>query len=327
MKYLGNKKRLIEFLTTTVDTIGGERKSFLDLFAGTGAVSRMMSKTFDLVDSVDVLEISKAMTISKTNKTPSIPPSIVQDFNNKEKDGFITNHYSEKVGVCIFKTEIAKHIDGCISLLREIQQTHQLTVLQYYFLLESVLDAADFRSNIMGSYESFYKRGWRKQAETPWEIEITQTICTSKSRFFKQSVESFLQLPPQKNYSLIYLDSPYNSRQYSSVFHVLETIANLTVEAQTKGRVNKPENLYISAFSRKSQVETAFSVLFRDVSSITDNVLVSYSNEGLISIEKLISLMESYFIVERCEMDYRKFNTNRKKSKNTVTEFLLHGKR
>jgi hypothetical protein len=67
------------------------------------------------------------------------------------------------------------------------------------------------------------------------------------------SVEDFLQLK-EKKYSLVYCDSPYNGRQYSSVFHVPETISNL-IDVETKGKVNKPKSLFTSKFSQKRFVK------------------------------------------------------------------------
>jgi adenine-specific DNA-methyltransferase len=324
MKYLGNKNRIQFFIENVINDMNIEFDNALDLFAGTGSVSQVLSRYFKSVDSVDVLYMSKILTYVKLNKTPSIDESLLEKLNTNKIDGFITNHYSEKVGVSIFKENIANHIDGCLKVLNEIEGNVSENV--FNFLLNSILESADFRSNIMGSYESFYKKGWRKQALQDWSIKIPINDVEVENNFYLMSVEDFFK-NNNKKYSLVYCDSPYNTRQYSSVFHVPETICN-NVEITTKGKVNSPIKTFKSDFSKKTKVDEAFENLINNVSKITDNFLVSYSNEGIITIESLIEKITCFFPdVEIYEHDYRKFNTNRKNKKNKVKEFLIYGKK
>ena len=183
MKYLGNKTRIQFFIEDVITNMDIEFDNALDLFAGTGSVSQILSKHFKSVDSVDVLYLSKILTYVKLNKTPKIDDELLNQLNTTKLDGFITNHYSEKVGVSIFKENIANHIDGCMKILSEIQGKVSENV--YNFLLNSVVESADFRSNIMGSYESFYKRGWRKQALQEWSIKMTTNNTNVKNQFFQ----------------------------------------------------------------------------------------------------------------------------------------------
>jgi adenine-specific DNA-methyltransferase len=324
MKYLGNKNRINSFISDVILDMNIEFNNALDLFAGTGAVSQILSKYFKSVDSVDALLLSKVLTHVKLNKTPIINQNLLDVFNTKKLDGFITNNYSEKVGVFIFKENIANHIDGCLHTLNEIKQN--ITENEYFFILNAIIEAADFRSNIMGSYESFYKKGWRKQALKDWSINIFENNNEIQNNFFKMKVEDFFKYN-NKNYSLVYCDTPYNTRQYSSVFHVPETICQNT-SIITKGKVNSPIDTFKSDFSKKTKVEESFTNLINNASKITDNFLLSYSNEGIISIENLIEKIKIVFpIVQINELDYRKFNTNRKNQKNKVKEFLIYGKK
>lgn len=324
MKYLGNKTKLLNFIDSVISNLNLEKESALDLFAGTGSVSGLFAKQFKSVDSVDVLELSKALTMVKLNQTPTIQDNLINQFNDSIFDGFVTNHYSTKVGINIFTEDIANHIDGCIELLKKLK--NKVSQEEYYFLLNSVIEAADFRSNIMGSYESFYKKGWRKQALQPWKIKIFNNDINCENIFYKMSVEDFLLLK-EKKYSLVYCDSPYNGRQYSSVFHVPETICNL-IDVETKGKVNKPTSLFISKFSQKRSVKKSYQNLVDGVSEITDSFLVSYSNEGLLSVDDIVNILRKKFSeVKIFKVDYRKFNTNRKKDKNIVNEFLIYGKK
>jgi adenine-specific DNA-methyltransferase len=111
------------------------------------------------------------------------------------------------------------------------------------------------------------------------------------------------------------------------VFHVPETISNL-IDVETKGKVNKPTSLFTSKFSQKRFVKKSYQDLVDGVAEITDNFLISYSNEGLLSIDEIVDILrKKFFEVKTFNVDYRKFNTNRKKDKNIVNEFLIYGKK
>jgi adenine-specific DNA-methyltransferase len=325
MKYIGNKERVGDFIRKVINDIElDEFESALDLFAGTGSVSKILSEKFSKVDSVDVLLLSKVLTHVKLNPTPNFSTEIIHNLEKQIKQGFITNNYSSKVGVNIFSEKVANHIDGALHKLQTLKD--KISETEFLFLLNSIVEAADFRSNIMGSYESFYKKGWRKQAEKKWELNIYQNTNFVENTFFNQTVESFLS-DNKTEYSIVYCDSPYNTRQYSSVFHVPETICQFH-EVETKGVVNLPQNIFKSNFSKKKEVSKSFDFLINEVSKITKNFLISYSNEGILSVDQIQKKMKTKFTeVQVFEFEYRKFNTNRKNDKNTVNEIIIYGKK
>jgi len=324
MKYLGNKDRVSNFIEDVLNINGLHGGIALDLFSGTGSVSKLLSNRFETIHSVDKLFLSEVLTFVKLNPTPNIDSELMIKINKVVKDGFITNHYSSKVGINIFTEEIANHIDGALYVLHSNKEN--LTREQFLFILNAIVEAADFRSNIMGSYESFYKKGWRKQCLKPWTVKLFNNKESVDNTFFNMDIDDFF-LTNVLNYDLVYCDTPYNSRQYSSVFHVPETICN-GVEIKTKGKVNLPIETFKSKFSKKTEVSVAYDNLINNVSKITNNFLISYSNEGLLSINDLqTKLMEYFNEVKIYEMDYRKFNTNRKNDNNTVIEYLIYGKK
>jgi len=324
MKYLGNKDRVSLFIEGVLNSKELKGGLALDLFAGTGSVSQLLSNKYEIIHSVDKLFLSEVLTFVRLNKTPIIDSNFINDINKTTLDGFITNKYSSKVGVNIFTEEIANHIDGSLYVLNNNKEN--MSREQYMFILNAVVNAADFRSNIMGSYESFYKRGWRKQCLKPWNIEVIKNKKFVDNKFYNMDVDDFF-VNNNNNYSLVYCDSPYNSRQYSSVFHVPETICK-GIDIQTKGKVNIPIENFKSKFSKKTEVSEAYDNLVKNVSFITNNLLLSYSNEGLLSIEDIKSkISKSFTEVKIYEMEYRKFNTNRKDCENKVIEYLIYGKK
>jgi len=326
MKYLGNKNRLSDFLSHNMRLESRRNTKALDLFCGTGAVSLLFKSYGINTVSNDFLSFSAHRTRSVLlDQAPRRPHAIE---HNKAR-GFITQNYSESSGVNIFKTDIAEHIDGARLWIDEVSK--QLTPQEFSYYLAQTIEAADFRSNIMGSYESYYKAGWRKQCEKPWRVkdfELVDTRGSTEHVVCNDDAAQFLQNNVD-NYDLVYLDPPYNSRQYSSVFHVLETISKYNNPA-VKGVVRKSIETSDkkSKLSSKRNCHAEMKRIINLCSEKTNELFVSYSNEGIVQpseLEEMIGLKFKNTVVH--ELDYRRFKTNsRKQSRNNkVKEYLFHG--
>ncbi len=326
MKYLGNKKRLEDFITSSIELKNRKGQKAMDLFCGSGSVSYMFKKH-------KINTVSNDSLLFCVNRTKSIlldnVPLKNENLENKLFDGFITNNYSDIVNVNIFKSNIAKHIDGSRKYLSDNKSKFNEEEYSYY--LSQIIEAADFRSNIMGSYESFYKKGWRKQCEQDWKIndfELINNNLDTKHITFNKDALSFIT-NCSEYFDFIYLDPPYNARQYSSVFHVLETIC-LADNPKTTGIVNKRIfNLNEkSKLCSKKQSSFEFEKIVYECSKKTHEIFISYSNEGIVDLKKIEEIMlKNFKKFQIFEYDYRKFKTNNRKlqQNNKVKEFIFHG--
>lgn len=326
MKYLGNKSRLYDFLSDAMCLKDRKGQKALDLFSGTGAVSTLFKKSELNTVSNDFLSFSYHRT--KSILLDEAPP--VNDFLTiQKKDGFITKNYSESSGVNIFKTHIASHIDGARTYLRD--NRHEFTPDEFSYYLAQVIEAADFRSNIMGSYESYYKAGWRNQCEREWqlkEFELQNNDNQTSHNVYNEDACQFLR-DNDESYDFIYLDPPYNARQYSSVFHVLETISKYN-NPEVSGVIRKSVDVKDkkSNFSSKRKCRHEMEDVIGLSGLRADEIFISYSNEGILSLSDIESLLkQTYSKVIVHKLDYRRFKTNSRKqnSNNKVKEFLFNG--
>tara|TARA_R110000851_G_C13085438_1_gene566288 strand:+ start:1354 stop:2340 length:987 start_codon:yes stop_codon:yes gene_type:complete len=328
LKYLGNKTRLAEFLSDVMNLQSRKGQKSLDLFAGTGAVSFLFKSHNMNTVSNDLLSFSSHRVRSILRDRE---PVRIQKLETKKMQGFITENYSEKIDVNIFKMNIAEHIDGARIHLDNIK--HNLTEQEFSYYLSQIIEAADFRSNIMGSYESFYKAGWRKQCEKAWSIEDFKLIDNqgkTTHKVFNKEALDFLKAADEF-YDLIYLDPPYNTRQYSSVFHVLETISTYD-NPEVSGKVKKSVELKKKNSNLCSKVRCLqhFQNIIEESSKKTNDIFISYSNEGILDIQQIETILYSFFKhVSIKEYEYRKFKTNSRKpnNNNKVKEYLINGKK
>ena len=326
MKYLGNKNRLYDFLNLTMKLDDRKNQKALDLFSGTGAVSLLFKKRGINTASNDFLTFSCHRTRSILL---DVAPPAQEFLQNQKTNGFITKNYSESSGVNIFKTEIAMHIDGARTRLQASRS--QYTPEEFSYYLAQIIEAADFRSNIMGSYESYYKAGWRKQCERPWaltQFELLNNNGQTNHVVYNKHASELLD-ESLESYDFVYLDPPYNSRQYSSVFHVLETISKYD-DPEVSGVVRKSVNAKDkkSNFSSKRNCFNEMKSIINKCAERTNEIFISYSNEGILSPCDIELLLSGPFCkIETHEYDYRRFKTNSRKHNrnNKVKEYLFHG--
>lgn len=98
----------------------------------------------------------------------------------------------------------------------------------------------------------------------------------------------------------VYADPPYAFVHYSRFYHAIETLVRYdSPSLQRKGgkivKGRYREGRHQSPFCIRSQVEGAFEELFKGVARTESNLVLSYSNTGMISLERLMELANDCF--------------------------------
>lgn len=239
MIYYGAKKKLLPFIEEAVKKTGiNGTSNFVDLFAGTSAVGRHFKKLGYTVISNDTLEFSYAIakTYIELNAEPQFKKlkaylkikddnTFLFDYLNKlkhRKKGFMFENYSPNGGRQYFTDENAKRIDTFRYLFEEWKEEKKITELEYYYLITSLLQAVNLVSNVSGTYAAFLK-SWDNRALKPLKLEPVEIILSAnKNKAYKKDAN---ELVKELNPDLLYLDPPYNNRQYASNYFILELIA------------------------------------------------------------------------------------------------------
>jgi adenine-specific DNA-methyltransferase len=312
-----------------------ENKSVADLFAGTGVVSYHFRNYKCKVSTNDAelysFIIAKAMTCSVfTDTCKSVLENIQAQLNAGEHShtvGFITKNYSpyEESERMFFTTDNAQRIDFVRNRIEEFRT--DVTEEEYAFILASLLLSADAVSNVPAVY-GCYLKNFKSKAQKHLvlcPIHINKDLPVSGSTAFHSDVlfEEFLSTIRA---DMVYLDPPYNNRQYSKNYFPLNMIAltpeQQVVELPLKGKTGIPESCFLSNFCRKgSVVEEAFNTLFKTIPS--EWIFLSYSSDGIVSKDKMVELMEQYGRVSVCQREYKKFKSFEYNTDTPVQEFLF----
>lgn len=326
MNYIGSKHKLFDFIKHSVHSVVGQNlsdKVFCDLFAGTGIVGRNFKAVVKQVISNDIEYYSFVLNRNYIeNHTPFEYKHLVDELNNINGiKGFVFEEYSEngKAQRQYFSEKNGKKIDAIRQKIESWKNEKQITENQYYFLLASLLESADKIANTASVYGAFLKQ-IKKSAQKEMIIEPAEfDINDHDHKVFNMDSN---ELVKKISGDILYLDPPYNARQYGANYHLLNTIAKydrFTPKGKTGLRTYEK-----STFCSKNSVTKSFEELIKNAQF--KYTFLSYNNEGLMTENEIRSIMSKYGKYDLVTTDYQRFKAdkqeNRNHKANSTTEYL-----
>ena len=247
----------------------------------------------------------------------------IQENKHAATEGYITTHYSPH-GTSerkFFTVENAKRID----YVRAILETMDLSDDEYKFILASILISADAVSNVPAVYGCYLKKFKAKALKPIVFAPIHNNTTPSEGSVAYNSDVLNPEFLGSFESDLIYLDPPYNERQYSKNYFPLNMIAKTPEQLQTeqplKGKTGIPTDCFLSPFCKKGEVEAAFDLLFRGLK--TKWIFLSYSSESIVSKDKMLTLMKKYGSASVIERDYKRFKSFEYNKNVEIKEYLF----
>jgi len=326
MNYIGSKQKLSTFISTAVHSVVGDdlsQKTFCDLFAGTGIVGRNFKKDVKKVISNDLEYYSFVLNKNYIeNHEPLDYHSVISELNELEGvEGFVFNEYSEN-GTSerlYFSENNGKKIDAIRQKIDYWKASKQINSNLYYFLLASLLESADKVANTASVYGAYLKH-IKKSAQKPLILEPALfEINDNKHEVYNEDSNSLIK---KIEGDILYLDPPYNARQYGSNYHLLNTIAKYD-SFIPKGKTGLRE-YNRSHYCSKANVKRSFEELIKNAAF--RYTFLSYNNEGLMSEEEIRSIMSKYGNYDLATTEYQRFKADKTENRNHIasstTEFL-----
>lgn len=329
MNYIGSKLSLIDFLQDTISEVTGYVKDdhyvFADLFAGTGIVGSTFKANGCKVIVNDIQHYSYVLNKHYIENSSPIDTSLLDDLNSLSGvDGFIFNNYclGSGSGRNYFSDYNGKKCDAIRMEVENSYKNKKIDEHQYYYFLGSLINSIDKYANTASVYGAFLK-DLKKTATKEFTLELLPIIDGSTNGIaYNEDINGLIKKVAG---DVLYLDPPYNLRQYCSNYHVLETISrydNPTLRGKTGLRDNSKLK---SAFSSLKKVNRAFEDLIANAQF--KYIFLSYNNEGLMDLETIKSIMAKYGEYQVFTTDYRRFRADKQKSRNhkaSATKEYLH---
>ncbi|MCF6180535.1 DNA adenine methylase [Lutibacter sp.] len=327
MNYIGSKNKLSSFLKKSIiNTVGNNLSElvFCDLFAGTGIVGRTFKPLVKQVIANDIEYYSYVLTKNYIENHQEID---IKDYfevlnNLEEVEGFIFNNYSEngKAARLYFSAENGKKIDAIRQQIEIWKSNNQISLNEYYFLLASLLESADKVANTASVYGAYLKKIKKTAAKKLIFIPANYEITNNSHQVFNEDSNELIQ---KIKGDILYLDPPYNARQYGANYHILNTIA-LYDDFEPKGKTGL-RNYYKSSYCKKGAVKKAFEDLIKNAKF--KYIFLSYNNEGLMTENEVKNIMKSYGKYSLKTTNYRRFKADKTENRNhkaTSTVEYLH---
>ncbi|MFA5129608.1 MAG: DNA repair protein RadC [Patescibacteria group bacterium] len=309
-RYLGNKYKLLGFIEDIVNEKCNGFTSFCDIFAGTGVVGSRFNNKDIRVISNDILA-SNYYPLQTFLGTKEVDHDEIERkinyLNSIKSDN--DNYFSENFANSYFTKENAKNIGAIREKIEDIATTD----VEKAILITSLLYAVDKVANTVGHYDAF-----RKKLDTVQPLRLLVPDLNTENNWNNEIYkEDANQLVKKITFDVLYIDPPYNSRQYSDAYHLLENLCTWKKPAVfgVAKKMNRDE--LKSEYCLKS-APIAFFDLIRNANC--KHILVSYNNTGQskdgrsnarINDDRIISALKSRGEVEIFERDYKAFTTGK----------------
>jgi len=331
LKYIGNKFKLLGFIEDSL-RLGGAPSSgqFTDLFSGTTSVAEHFKKLGFSVTANDFMTYSYALqkAFIESNETPNFETlmrsqnihaletpalSVLRYLNSLEPvKGYAFQNYGHggSENRMYFTGDNASRVDAIRDQISDWHKAELISDSEFYYLLAALIDAADHVANMSGTYGAFLKV-WRSVALK--RIELKGRTVHDNSLVNSANRETAESLIKEISGDILYLDPPYNSRQYASNFHVLESIA-VWDKQELRGKTGlRDYEDQKSDFSSKSKASKALESIISDAKF--NFIALSYNNEGIIPHEDILEILRKKGEVRVFSHEYRRFRTERDHAK------------
>ncbi len=319
MNYIGSKQKLSDFIKSTINIVAKPTSNtvFCDIFAGTGIIGRVFKKDVKKIIANDKEPYSFVLCRNYigNHKEKDRNDMLCELTNLRGVKGFIFEEYSFGgiAGRQYFSSENGKKIDA---IRLEIDKWHKSKTIDdddYYFLLASLLEAADKVANTASVYGAYLKH-LKKSASKPLELKpATYEINDNEHEVYNEDANELIK---KIEGDILYLDPPYNDREYGANYHLLNTIA-LYDKFEPKGKTGL-RGYKRSAYCKKNEVKTAFDELIKNAKF--KYIFLSYNNEGLMGEKDIREIMQKYGHYDLITKEYQRFKADKTENRNHKAE-------
>lgn len=311
-RYLGNKYRLLTFIKDVVDKECENVNVIADIFAGTGAVaSAFEDKQLITNDIMYSNYICNYAWFSSERYDAKKLEEIIDDYNDRsvDEDNYMTDNFADTY----FSREDCSKIGFIREDIEKKFKAGEINKRERALLLTSLLYAMDKIAKTCGHYDAY-----RKGVEFDMHLEMFLPLASEDNSIENMCYNMDSNELVKRIYAdLVYIDPPYNSRQYCDAYHLLENVA----------RWQKPEVFGVARKMDRTKLKSKYCTrsaasVFED---LVDNlhcryILFSYNNmatkgndrsNAKISDEDIFRILNKKGKVKVFSEDYKAFSAGK----------------
>lgn len=323
-RYLGNKYKLLPFIKSVVEKECKNIDSFADIFAGTGAVSSAFQNkkiiTNDLLYSNYICNFAWFGS-QKYNLQIIIDSILYYNSLFTREDNYMTKNFADTF---FNRTDCAK-----IGFIREdIEKRHKDGMIndrERALLITALLYSMDKIANTCGHYDA-YIQGAKFEKSLELLVPSAKVNNNPVNQCFNMDANELVR---SIEADLVYIDPPYNSRQYCAAYHVLENVARWE-KPSVHGVARKMDRRNLKSDYCTISATKAFEDLIKNIKA--KYILLSYNNmatkgnsrsNAKISDEDIMCILNKKGIVKVFSESYKAFTTGKSNIQKNAERLFL----
>jgi len=315
-KYIGSKYHLLDFIAGVVAERAPAARTFGDLFCGSGVVASHFAALGMRVSAADNLYHNWLAARCFFGGRPGQVNwrkliRLVEELNDLTPvEGYCHREY----GGSYFTAANAGRIDAIRETIAAWASAGEIRPQEEAVLITSLIYAADKVANTCGQYDAFLKHlgadpysaeGVHRvdaMVYKPIQLGLPQVVEGAGHRVL---LGDATELAATLKCDVLYLDPPYNNRQYVDNYHVLENIARWE-KPELHGKTRKfARDPLKSRYSMKRAAPLQLDRLIGHARAA--HILLSYNNEGIVPDDAIIRALERRGPVEVFTRSYAIF--------------------
>jgi adenine-specific DNA-methyltransferase len=311
-RYLGNKYKLLPFITGVVENECKNINTVADIFAGTGAVaSAFIDKKIITNDIMYSNYICHVAWFSSEHYSEEKVIKIITQYNNLKitEDNYMSDNFSNTY----FSLDDCRKIGFIRQDIEDKFNLGYINARERALLITSLLYAMDKIANTCGHYDA-YRQG--VEFEKHLELYVPQPEPDVNENNVCYNMDTN-ELAPEIEADLIYIDPPYNSRQYCDAYHLLENVARWE-KPEVFGVARKMDRTALKSDYCTQKATVAFENLIDSIHA--KYILLSYNNmankgndrsNAKISDDDIMKILSKKGKVKVFSEDYKAFSTGK----------------
>lgn len=323
-RYLGNKYKLLPFITNVVEEKCENVNTVADIFAGTGAVASAFTDkkiiTNDIMYSNYICHLAWFSGESYSEKKIV---EIIMNYNAMvvEQD----NYMSENFANTYFSLEDCRKIGFIRQDIEDRFAEGDINARERALLITSLLYAMDKIANTCGHYDAYRQSiGFEKHLE----LSVPQPDENLNENNMCYNMDTN-DLVTDIEADLVYIDPPYNSRQYCDAYHLLENVARWN-KPEVFGIAKKMDRTLLKSDYCTQKATAAFEKLIDSIRA--KYIMLSYNNmaekgndrsNAKISDEDIMRILQKKGTVMVFTEDYKAFSTGKSDIKDNQERLFL----
>lgn len=311
-RYLGNKYKLLPFITKVVNEECSDIDSVADIFAGTGAVSSAFTEK--LLITNDLMYSNYICNYAWFGAEEYDPQTIIDcvvRYNSLSdlEDNYMTENFSDTY----FSRDDCAKIGYIREDIESLYENDRINQRERAILITSLLYAMDKIANTCGHYDA-YRKGVVFEKTLELYVPLAEIHNTADNQCYNTDAN---ELVKDITADLVYIDPPYNSRQYCDAYHLLENVARWE-KPEVFGVARKMDRSTMKSKYCTQSATEAFEQLIGDIKA--KYILLSYNNmaekgndrsNAKISDQDIMRILEKKGEVKVFSESYKAFTTGK----------------